>query len=160
MPDLWRNRTRGAIRWINPALPEMRKTGRYPRPHPRPPLHLVPHLDTAVCTASSRFQTPPTKQSMPAKWSKYTNAPDLRQADRQCRKYRPFCSKRCADIDLVPGLPKDMLLKAKRRLTRKKGNNIPFFIALSILRYGSPIAPAASRSGLNLYPQQLNQPPA
>ena len=142
MPDLWRNRTRGAIRWINPALREISAENR--------PVSLAASTsaaapcsasDTAVCTAGSPISNAADKAVNAGKVVKVHKCPICGKLTDNA-KYRPFCSKRCADIDLFLVLPKDMLLKAKRRLTRKKGNNIPLlFIAPSLFCGMAPQLP-------------------
>lgn len=115
--------------------------------------------DTAVCTAGSPISNAADKAVNAGKVVKVHKCPICGKLTDNA-KYRPFVPNAAPILTSVPGLPKDMLLKAKRRLTRKKGNNIPLLFIAPLLYFAVwlPNCPAASRSGLNLYPQQLNQP--
>ena len=120
MPDLWRNSTRGAIRWINPAPGNIRG---------KPPVSLAASTsaaapcsasDTAVCTAGSPISNAADKAVNAGKVVKVHKCLICGKLTDNA-KYRPFCSKRCADIDLGTWFAEGYVIEGKAPVDEEEG---------------------------------------
>ena len=96
------------------------ETGRYPWPHPRPPLHLVPHLTQRFALPVLRFQNAADKAVNAGKVVKVHKCPICGKLTDNA-KYRPFCSKRCADIDLGTWFAEGYVIEGKAPVDEEEG---------------------------------------
>ena len=118
MPDLWRNRTRGAKRWINHSG---NIRGNRPVSWAASTSAAAPcsASDTAVCTAGSPISNAADKAVNAGKVVS-TQMFDLRKLTDNA-KYRPFCSKRCADIDLGTWFAEGYVIEGKAPVDEEEG---------------------------------------